>query len=137
MFKRRTLSVLMLLCLAACGSLDIKDVDGNGPEDVARRFVEFARAGNFAGAASCWQAGDTTNIEANRNQSFAQFCDYFRSESYTLRYEGWDKGYCWIRFFGTDSGKTRAQILYLAPPNKSKDGRWKLTESRWIKEENR
>jgi hypothetical protein len=125
------------LYIAGCSMLSPKDIDGNRAEDAARRFVEFARAGSIVAAASCWRDGDTKNIEANRDQSFSQYCEYFRSESYTLKYEGMDKGYSWVRFFGTENGKTKARILYLAPLEESKDGRWKLAESRWIKGEER
>lgn len=132
-----TFAVLSIACLGGCEFLSSKDVDGNRAEDAVRRFVEFARAGNIAAAASCWRDGDTKNIEANRNESFSKFCDYFRSETYTLKYEGMDKGYSWVRFFGTENGKTRTRLLFLDRLDESKDGRWKLVEDRWIKEENR
>jgi hypothetical protein len=132
MERRRTIYVTLAMLFAAyatgCGFVIPKDVDGNRPVDVARRFVESVRKGDIEGAASCWREGDTRNIEGNRRESFAQFCEYFRSESYVLEFEGSDKGVYWVRFLGTDSGKTRAQVLYLDPPSKSQDGRWKLRE---------
>ncbi|MDI1250549.1 MAG: hypothetical protein PSV13_16935 [Lacunisphaera sp.] len=123
----------MITFFGGCEFTPRKDADGNGPVDVARRFVEFARTGNVVGAASCFREGDIGNIEANRNSSFAEYCKYFRGETYRLQHEGSDKGIYWVRFFGTDNGKTRAEILYVDPPENSKDGRWKLRESRWIK----
>ena len=136
-FRHLAASLLFTTLFLGCRFMDPKDVDGNGPEDAARRFVELARSGDISGAASCWREGDTANLETNRKESFAQFCAYFRSESYRLQYEGWDGDICWIRFFGTDDGKTRARLLFLDPPHASKDGRWKLRESLWIKESNR
>jgi hypothetical protein len=131
---RPAAGLLLIILFSGCEFTPPRDADGNDPVDVARKFVEFARAGDTAGAASCWREGDVSNIEANRNESFSQYCQYFRSETYRLQYEGSDKGVYWVRFFGTDAGKTRARILYVDPPENSKDGRWKLRESRWIKD---
>lgn len=130
---RTVVIVWASFCVAGCSFSTPKDIEGNRAEDAARRFVEFARAGNITAAASCWREGDTENIEANRNESFAQYCEYFRSDSYTLKYEGMDKGYSWVRFHGTENGKTKTRILYLAPLEESKDGRWKLAETRWFR----
>ena len=130
-------AMLVAAFFSGCEFTPRKDVDGNGPVEVAREFVEFARTGNVAKAASFWREGDIKNIEANQDESFAEYCEYFRSETYRLEYEGSDKGIYWVRFFGTDAGKTRARILYVDPPENSKDGRWKLREDRWIKESNR
>ena len=134
-------SVALIFVFAAgfvgCWPRGPVDADGNRPEDVARRFVENARSGDLVGAASFWREGDVSNIEANRRRSFAEFCEYFRCESYVLRYEGADKGIYWVRFLGNVDGKTRAQILYLDPPSASKDHRWKLREDRWIREDAR
>ena len=132
----RTVILFVLVAFSTgCRFAARRDVDGNDPVDVACRFVEFARTGDIARAASCWREGDVRNIEANRLESFAQFCEYFRSETYTLHYEGADKGVYWVRFFGKDGGKTRARLLFLDSPSKSKDNRWKLRETLWIKRE--
>ncbi len=129
---RTAVIVWTSFCVTACSFSTPKDIDGNRAEDAARRFVEFARAGNITAAALCWREGDTANIEANRNESFSQYCEYFRCDSYTLKYEGMDKGFSWVRFIGTEKGKTKARILYLGPLEESKDGRWKLVETRWF-----
>ncbi len=125
--------VVLVAFSTGCRFTAPRDADGNDPVDVARQFVEYARAHDLAGAASCWRDGDIVNIEVNNHESFARFCAYFQGESYTLRYEGADKGAYWVRFFGNDGGKTRARLLFLDPPSKSKDDRWKLRESLWIK----
>jgi hypothetical protein len=122
--------VVLLLCFSGCNILTPRDADGKRPEDITRKFVEYARAKDYSGAASCWQAGDVKNIEANRNISFAKYCEYFECDTYRVKLEGPDKGIYWVGFTGWKDGKERYRRLYLEDPSKEKDGRWRLTEDR-------
>ena len=123
--------VLFLFCLSGCNT---KDVDGNTPEDVVRRFVECARTKDYTGAAACWRVGDAKNIEANRDISFEKYCEYFECDTYKVELEGMDKGFYWIGFTGLKDGKEKYRRLFMDGRRKEKSERWLLGEDRWIPE---
>lgn len=102
------------------------DIVADRPRDVARKFVEAVRAGDFSSARSAWERESVTNAERNSGRTFEEFCrDRFLCDRYTVRPMGVGKsGMCVVGFEGDGREGKKTYSIYLERIS----GRWRIVE---------
>lgn len=124
------ISLVLLVTWWLWGYGPPRDREGRRPQDVARKFVEAVRAGDFQDAATYWRTGDIQNVEANWELPFAEFLrTKFQCDSYELsRMRRGKQGLYIVHFRGQQGGKTKMFDLFLDRVG----GKWRLVEDKWL-----
>lgn len=104
-----------------------RDINGNVPQDIAKKFVEYAEADNYEAAAKLFTPEGFKKIEkeASHKAGFKGFCnDFKKNDKHRFSSATRDKGdYFWLTYLAKYNSETVHYPFYFMMV----DGVWKMT----------
>ncbi len=104
-----------------------RDTNGNVPQDIAKKFVEYAEDENYEAAAALFTPEDVKKLEKNKSygDGFKGFCDHFKKND-EHRFSSATRGKgdsFWLTYLAKYESKTVYSSFYF----EMVDGVWKMT----------